>query len=392
MGDIMNDGLPPIAPDVAVDEALPEDDAADVPIPQGPKLFLVHFEQYSANMGQTVILGSALRAEGWDVHIVCRASCRLAEDAREWDLPVHTFPDDMGKGFFAAWKLVRLVRKHGLKKRKEGLLHACDPTASHVVSQAWRLVKSLRIVHTRRIPIMEANTKAIRCYQTPPAKIVTDSLAGKIALRLSGLEPHLLHTIACGVEPPKQSVRRERGDNRIVFAVTGDLLPSSGHSLLFDALVLLGKEPDMPPWEVRILGAGPSFQHLLEEAQSKNIAGRLAFLSGVDTAEQLPLCDILVLPSIEGESHMPLILQGWATGLPLIAINRLDHAENFQNENNCLLAQPGDATELVAQMVRLAKDTAFRTHLVNGGRASLAKFPVQNMVLEYKRLYGQILA
>ncbi|SBV99537.1 hypothetical protein KL86DPRO_11614 [uncultured delta proteobacterium] len=216
----------------------------------GPKVFFVHLEPHSANQSQTLTLAEALRAEDWDVHIVCRASCRLAAAARERSLPVHVLPDT-GRGFFTAWRLLRIVRKQGVKKRKLGLLHACDPTASHVVSRTWRMDKKLRIVHSRRMPIMETNAKAIRCYQVPPAKIITDSLAGKIALRLSGLEAHLLHTIACGIDPSEQPVRRERGDGRIVFAVTGELMPLCGHSLLFDALAVLGKIPDLPPWEVR---------------------------------------------------------------------------------------------------------------------------------------------
>ena len=359
--------------------------------PSGPKVFFVHLEPHSANQGQTLALAQALRAENWDVHIVCRASSRLVAAATERSLPVHTLPDT-GKGFFTAWRLLRIVRKQGVRKRKTGLLHALDPTASHVVSQAWRMDKKLRVVHTRRMPIMEPNVKAIRCYQVPPAKIITDSLAGKIALRLSGLEPHLLHTIACAIDPSEQPARRERGDGRIVFAVTGDLMPRCGHSLLFDAMALLEKIPELPPWEVRILGDGPCFQSLLEEARLKNVAGHLAFLGGADAGNQLCHCDILVLPAGDGESHMPLILQGWAARLPIVAINRLDHAENLQDEANCLLVQPGDAVSLANRMARLARDDAARAHLAAGGRMSLAKFTTQPMVLEHKRLYGQILA
>lgn len=359
----------------------------------GPGVFFVHLEPHSANQGQTLALAQALLADNWDAHIVCLASCHLAVAARELSLPVHTLPDGVGKGFFTAWRLLRILRKQGWRKwKKTGLLHACDPTASHVVSQAWRMNKKLRIVHTRRMPIMEPNVKAIRCYQTPSAKIITDSLAGKIALRLSGLEPHLLHTIACGIEPSEQPARLERGDGRIVFAITGPLMPSRGHSLLFDALAHLETMPDLPPWEVRVLGEGPFFQTLLEEARAKDILGHLAFLGGAGIRDQLCQCDVLVLPAVEGESHMPLVLQGWAAGLPIVAINRLDHAENFQDETNCLLVQPGDAVGLAHQMARLARDAKLRAHVAVGGGAALAKFAARTMVLEHKRLYGQILA
>jgi Glycosyltransferase len=407
------DGLLPDAPPLSAASSV----APPAPLPEGPEdweeeaeysgpsLFLVHFEQYSANHEQTLTLAGALRDEGWDVHLVCRASCRIAPAAETASLPVHILPDTAGRGFFTAWKLARLIRKQtrkpvrrsggkGRKKAEERkiLVHACDPLASQVVADVWRRDKKIRIVHTRRVPIMEANSKSVRCYQAPPAKIITDSLAGKIALRLSGVETHLLHTIACGFDPTEQPARRDRADNRIVFAMIGDLVPERGHSLLFDALVVLENIPDLPPWEVRILGEGPYFPALLEEAQARNVAGHLAFLGGTNVPAQLAGCDALVLPAAAGESHMPLILRGWAAYLPLIATNRLDHAENLQDEANCLLVQPDDTAGLAARMARLAGDAALRSHLVAGGASSLSRYTVQTMVLEHKRLYGQILA
>lgn len=374
----------------------------DVPVEEpGPSLFLVHCEPYSANYGQTLALARALHAENWDVHIICRASCRLATAASACALPVHTLSDAGGKGLLAAWKILRLIRKYAWKPARKDrkriaprkiLAHACDPLASHVIADVWRMDKKLRIAHTRRVPIMEPNSKAVRCYQTPPAKIVTDSLAGKIALRLSGVETHLLHTIPCGFDAAGQPARRDREDGRMVFAVVGDLLPERGHSFLFEALALLEDIPGTPPWEVRILGEGPHFQALLDDAHARGVAGHLAFLGGAETDRQLAECDALILPAGDGESHMPLILQGWAAEVPLVAINRLDHAESLQEDANCVLVQPGDAAGLAAQMARLAGDAELRAHLVRGGLAALAKFDVETMTLEHKRLYGQILA
>lgn len=369
----------------------------------GPRVFFVHLESLSSNLDQTAYLAAALFEDGWDPHIVCPVSNPLADVATTLSLPLHTLPDNTTPGFMAAWKLARIVTREwrrDLKKNKDnqtaakhkGLVHACDPLASQLVSRAWRLDKKLRIAHTRRVPIMEPSAKAVRCYQEPPAKVITDSLAGKIALRLSGVETHNLHTIACGIDPAVYRPRRDRKDGRIIFGVTGELTPSRGHGLLFDALALLAEINGLPPWEVRVLGEGPHFPALLEEARMRNVADHLAFLGGADTTEQLAQCDILVLPASEGESHVPLVLQGWAVRIPIVAINRLDHAEILQDENNALLVQPGDAAQLAGQMAHLANDRALRAHLAKGGAASLAKFPLELMVLEHKRLYGQILA
>lgn len=356
------------------------------------RVYFVNLEPYSSNQGQTLAIASALAREGWDAHIVCRASCRLAPMAKALSLPVHAFPDEGGKSLPMAWRLLRAIRAEEKKNGAPHLVHACDPTASQLVSLAWKLNKKLRIVHTRRVPIMEANHKAVRCYQVPQAKIITDSLAGKIALRLSGLDPHLLHTITCGIDPSGRPTRKDRHDGRFVFGMTGELMPQRGHSQLFEALPLLENNSGLPPWEVRILGEGPNFSAFFAEAEQKNITGRLAFLNGTDPDAELARCDALVLPAPEGESYLPLILQGWAAEVPVITVNRLDHAEVLQDETNCLFVHPSDMEGLAKQMARLAKDESLREKLVEGGKASLARFSLRTTVTEHKRLYRDILA
>ena len=370
---------------------VPEPAAGFVPVPTAGRVFLVHLEPHSPNQGQTLAIAEFLRKENWDIHIVCRASCRLVDGARLRSLPFHPLPDDGGRGLAMAWKVLRILRGASGKDKSPNLVHACDPSASHLASLVWRLNKKLRLVHTRRVPIMESSHKTMRCYQVPPAKVIADSLAGKIALRLSGLEPHLLHTIACGIDPSSCPRRKERNDGRFVFAVTGDLMPRRGHTLLFDAIPLL-ETKSAEPWEVRILGDGPFFADLLREAEAKNVARHTAFLCGTDAGEELRSCDGLVLPASEGESYLPLILQGWAARIPIITINRLDHAEILQDGANCLLVRPHDHEGLAAKMALLASDASLRQRLAEGGRSALARFSIQSMVTEHKRLYREILA
>ncbi|CAK7007154.1 MAG: hypothetical protein DELT_00288 [Desulfovibrio sp.] len=364
---------------------------ADVAREYAGRVYFVNLDPYSPNQGQTLAIAEALVKEGWDAHIFCRESCRLATLAEKFSLPVHVFSDTGGKSLPLAWRLLRVIRVVEKKNPARHLVHACDPSASQLVSLAWKLNKKLRVVHTRRVPIMEANHKAVRCYQTPQAKIITDSLAGKIALRLSGLDPHLLHTITCGIDPSCYPVRKDRGDGRFVFAMTGELMPQRGHAQLFEALPLV-ESGGMPPWEVRILGEGPHFPLLLDEAQERGVIERLAFLSGVDPGVELSHCDALVLPAPEGESYLPLILQGWAARVPIITVNRLDHAEVLQDEANCLLMHPSDMDGLARQMQRIATDSALRERLVEGGKSALARFSLRTMVSEHKRLYRDILA
>lgn len=356
------------------------------------RVYFVTLNPHSSNHGQTLAIASSLAAEGWDAHIICRSSCRLFPMAATRSLSVHVFPAEGGKSLPLAWKLLCIIRAEEKKNGAPHLVHACDPSASQLVSLAWKLHKKLRIVHTRRVPIMETTHKGVRCYHAPQAKIITDSLAGKIALRLSGLDPHLLYTIPCGIDPSGCPVRKDRRDGRFMFAITSELMPHRGHSQLFEALPLLAEYNDLPPWELRILGDGPHFPEFLEEARQKNVAERLAFLGGTDPGVELAHCDALVLPAPEGESYLPLILQGWAARVSIITVNRLDHAEVLQDGTNCLCIHPGDMDGLAKQMARLATDAALRAKLVEGGKAALARFTLKTMVAEHARIYRETLA
>lgn len=355
------------------------------------RVYLLHLEPYSSNQCQTLAVARGLRREGWDARIVCRASCALAGNAKALGLLVHTLPDEGCGKLSLIWKFLRIVNQRK-NDAIPSLVHACDPSASQLASAAWRWNKKLRIVHTRRVPIMESNHKAIRCYQIPQAKVITDSLAGKIALRLSGLEPHLLHTIACGLDPEQYPARRERHDGRFVYALTGELMPLRGHAEMYAAIPLLDQAAALPPWEVRVLGEGPFFTKLLEEAASLGVDRRLAFLSGMDPAVELSKCDALVLPASDGETYLPRILEGWAAETPVITVNRLDHGEILQDGGNCLLAQPGDIQGLAERMRRIALEPVLRKRLVEGGKASLQKFTLSALVAGHRRLYRETLA
>ncbi|GHV52966.1 hypothetical protein FACS1894206_02740 [Deltaproteobacteria bacterium] len=358
----------------------------------GHTVFLLLLSSHSSNLGQALYLADALQKENWNIRILCPASCRLAARAKNRGISVHLLPEAGGNKLAAIIKISWFIRSLSKQGKSPALIHAFDPEASQAASLAWRFNKKCRIVHTRRIPILDPNPKAVRCYQMPPAKIITDSLAGKIALRLSGMEGHLLHTIPCGIDASIQPRRRSRHDGRFLFAMTGEMMPDRGHIQLFDALRIFSSFTDLPPWEMRILGEGPYFGDLFHEAENRDITRNMAFLSGLDVGEELTRCDALVLPAPEGESYLPLILQGFAVHVPLIAVNRVDHAEMLQDGVNCLLAQPNEPQELADKMALLARDAALRQRLINGGNATLAKYNLSVMVAEHKRLYREILA
>ena len=67
-------------------------------------------------------------------------------------------------------------------------------------------------------------------------------------------------------------------------------------------------------------------------------------------------------------------LEAMSSGRPVVATATGGSAEYLVHEQNCLVVPPGDASALAAAVRRLAGDPALRSRLVEGGRATAARF------------------
>ena len=375
-------------PEVSVAEA----SAASVAVRENsaaPRVFLLQLDTLSPNQHQTLALACGLVQAGWNAHIVCRKGAELAERARSRDIAVDFLPAEGERGLSMLWSLFRALRGN---VRASCVLHACDPAASLLAATAWRMNKSLHIVHTRRMPEMESDFKAMKRYAAPEADIITDTLAGKVALQLSGLGTRKVHTIPCGIDPAEYPKNAHCNQGRFVHAVMGEMVERRGHAIVYGAMSALLAKPSSVPWEVRFLGDGPAFPALLEEAKAEGLERYMAFLCEADETLELSRCDSLLLPAADGESNIPLILQGWACGVPVIAVNRLDYTETLVADVNCLLVQSGDVGGFAENMLRLAQNEDLRQRLVQGGQASLERYSRKAMVAAHMALYRRILA
>lgn len=67
-------------------------------------------------------------------------------------------------------------------------------------------------------------------------------------------------------------------------------------------------------------------------------------------------------------------LEAMSSGRPVVATATGGSAEYLADEHNCLVVPPGDAAALAAAVRRLAGDATLRSRLVEGGRATAARF------------------
>ena len=87
-------------------------------------------------------------------------------------------------------------------------------------------------------------------------------------------------------------------------------------------------------------------------------------------------CDIFVFPSLaEGFGLPPL--EAMACGVPTVISDCGGVREYAQHETNCLLVPPGDADAMARAIQRLLDDASPRAQLVQAGRDTAVRFPVE---------------
>jgi len=149
-----------------------------------------------------------------------------------------------------------------------------------------------------------------------------------------------------------------------------------GHKVFLRALARLSSDIQIRGY---IIG-GPIYQtngsqwsraELEEELDRLGLRGRVGFTGFVsDAAAAMRSLDIVVHASTDPEPFGMVIIEGVACGRAVVASQAGGAAELFQEGENALGHQPGDADGLARQILRLALDTGLRHRLGENGRAT----------------------
>lgn len=173
---------------------------------------------------------------------------------------------------------------------------------------------------------------------------------------------------------------RPCGRRRIVFV--GRLERRKGVEVLLEALRRLPA-----PVEVVVVGDGPLRGRLTAAApEGVRFAGRL---EDEAMADEVASADVLVAPSLEGESFGVVLLEAMAAGTAVVASDLPGY--RLAAGDAARLVPPGDAAALAAALAGLFADPKARARLVAGGleRAATAGFTAQ--ATAYRERYERLL-
>lgn len=208
---------------------------------------------------------------------------------------------------------------------------------------------------------------------------------------VSKLHAHKIKAIPFGVETdifrPKINKKNNPGADRaaaIVNFVTRRFIKRGGHTLLFvggldgahyfkglsillQAMKLVGRNLSL-----NIVGEGDLRHQYETEAARLGLKQQVHFLGRISEDElirQYQNADALILPSINSHEAFGLVLiEAMACGLPVIASNLPGVRSVFQDGQQGLVCEPGNARDLATKIALLTQDENKRQAMAQAAR------------------------
>jgi glycosyltransferase involved in cell wall biosynthesis len=184
----------------------------------------------------------------------------------------------------------------------------------------------------------------------------------------------------------------ERPPWRFRLLYLGRIDPRKGIDLAIRAL------PALPEASLLIVGDGDE-EHLAELhdlASREAVAERVTFQPGEpreDLRDRYAEADALLFPVRWQEPWGLVPLEAMSVGTPVIATGRGGSAEYLSDGENCLVFNPDDGPEALAQCVlRLAADERLRARLSEAGAATAAGIPADNFSAAVERTLERAIA
>lgn len=346
-----------------------------------------------------VDLGQELRGGQMQVYYLARALVQSEEamplvacprgSALEIFLQTEKIPCLALPGRNALNPAVLFVVSRAIRKHHIDIIHTNDAQSALLGAFFKKtLGDSIKLVHTRRVSYPLGG----KIHQTK--YMIADAIVGVSATISEGLEksgvPHTkVSTIHSGIDLLRYRAKECREDERINFLTIGALTPQKGYPVLIQAMSVLREMEDLPPWEVRIVGEGSLFNQILDQARELKVDSHLSLLGRQESRIILPLCDVLVVPSVDGEGSSATIKEGWVTGLPVICSALPSNMELVHDKKDGLVTAVGNPLALAAAMCRCMLEPQLRIRLRQAAYQQVQNYTYQRMADAYVHLYKQ---
>lgn len=262
----------------------------------------------------------------------------------------------------------------GVQRELRPTVAAQDSWAPGVVL-AHNAPQLVPLVHERHAAVLYAHNLLLRTYSRREADrvlgraaaivCVSGALAEQTADHLPARLRDRLRVVPNGVDTARFSPRADpaRGERlRVLFV--GRMIPDKGADVLVDAAALLGRD-DV---EVTVVGSqnfdagaqpSPYERHVRERAAALGDRVRLLpFTPRAQVAEVYRQADVVVVPSRWAEPFALTVMEGMASGVPVVA-SAIGGIPEVMGDAG-VQVRPDDPADLAAALAALADDESLR--------------------------------
>jgi glycosyltransferase involved in cell wall biosynthesis len=349
---------------------------------------LLLWEHLSRQRFQPVLLGPA--------------SGPLVERARCLAVPAYAAAFPRFRDLFTpkAWRSLAAIAE---RSRQVGarILHGNTPHTNLAAAWVGRRLRCRVVWHERTLP-ESGQWDADVWFRSLPDRIICNSAA--VARRFGGADGQVV-VIHNGVPLQRfypdsggAAVRKELGlsPEDVAVGIVGNFVPWKNHELFLRSAALLG--PDLAHVRFFVVG-GEVFPEnlgreatLRAEARRLGLEGRVSFLGvRTDMPAVMDALDVLVSPA-EVEACSRAILEGMASGTPVIGADAGGTPELIAPGKTGLLFRAGDACALATALRRVIEDAGLRKAMGEAARARTeAGFSIERQVREIQAVYDGLL-
>ncbi len=228
------------------------------------------------------------------------------------------------------------------------------------------------------------------------ARVVAVSAQVEQRLLRSGVQASRMRRIQNGVDmvpfavaaDARATVPAERG---VTAGLVGRLAPEKGVDIFLEAAAIVTAE--LPHVRFRVVGEGPERPRLEQQRHSLGLDDRVD-LPGHQASMMPVYAGLDLLISASRQEGLPIaLLEGMASGLPVVATSVGEVPALVLPGKTGLLVAPNDAAALARAMLQLLSNTAERLTMGRNARTRIEQeFSISRMTGEYRQLYRETLA
>lgn len=248
------------------------------------------------------------------------------------------------------------------------------------------------------------NDLAVRCYGAADRWVLRSfdqvvAVSDEVRARLlkAGVAKNRVHVIRNGIDVGPFSAsgvaqaRHKRSREQLRVGLVGRLAPEKGVDLFVRAAARVAGE--FPHVCFVVAGEGPDRAVLDQLVDQLHLRGRVE-LVGALTDMPAFYASLDVLVSSSRQEGLPMaLLEGMASGLPLVATRAGAVPEIVVDGQTGLLVDTGDEVQLADAIVRVLDDAELRTAFgASGRRRVLEEFSARRMAADYSYVYAEALS